>query len=64
MIDLGLTIKKGKRIYANTRDKKWFTGSLEISRLKIVIDFVEDKGYQPLFYCESSMRDFLTSEWA
>lgn len=64
MIDLGLTIKKGKRIYANTRDKKWFTGSLEISRLKIVIDFVEDKGYQPLFYCESSMRDYLTSEWA
>ena len=64
MIDLGLTIRKNKRTYADTKNKEWFVRSLEINRLKMVIDFLEDKGYQPLFYCESSMRDFLGQEWA
>ena len=59
MIELGITRKRGKRIYADTKNKKWFSRSLEISRLQIVIDFIEKRGYQPLLYCESGMRDYL-----
>ena len=64
MIELGLFIKRGKKIYADTKNKEWFNRALEISRLQIVIDFIEKKGYQPLLYCESSMRDYLnSSKW-
>lgn len=63
MIDLGITRKSSNgNIYADTRDKKWFKRSLEISRLKIIVDFIEKRGYQPLLYCESGMRDYLTSD--
>ena len=63
MIDLGITRKSSNgKIYADTRDKKWFKRSLEISRLKIIVDFIEKRGYQPLLYCESGMRDYLTSD--
>ena len=59
MIELGIIRKRGKRIYADTKNEKWFSRSLEISRLQIVIDFIEKRGYKPLFYCESGMRDYL-----
>ena len=59
MIELGITRKRGKRTYADTKNKKWFYRSLEISRLQIVIDFIEKRGYKPLLYCESGMRDYL-----
>ena len=63
MIDLGIIKKRGKREYADTNNKKWFTRSLEISRLEIVVDFIVKRGYQPLLYCESGMRDYLNG-WA
>ena len=63
MIELGITRKRGKRIYADTRNNEWFTRSLEISRLEIVVDFIVKRGYRPLLYCESGMRDYLNG-WA
>ena len=31
MIDLGLTIRKNKRTYADTKNREWFVRSLEIT---------------------------------
>lgn len=56
MKKLGLTKGKGKRAYADTSNKDWFMGSLDIHRLPIVIEYIEKRGHRPLFYCESEMR--------
>ena len=50
----GLLNKKGFPDQSNL--DWWHYRSLEISRLPIVIEFVESRGYRPIFYCESSMR--------
>lgn len=62
MIELGLTTKKGKRVYPDMKNRKWWHHpSLEISRLPIVIEYIEKQGYRPLFYCESQMEESLNT---
>ena len=54
MVERGLVNRKG---YADQSNLDWWHyRSLEISRLPLVIEFVENRGYRPIFYCESSMR--------
>ena len=62
MRELGLTTKKGKRAYPDMKNRKWWHHpSLEISRLPIVIEYIEKQGYRPLFYCESQMEKSLNT---
>jgi len=62
MIELGLTTQKGKRVYPDMKNREWWNHpSLEISRLPIVIEYIEKQGYRPLFYCESQMENSLNT---
>ena len=64
MIELGLTTesKSGKQVYPDMKNLEWWNHpSLEISRLPIVIEYIEKLGYRPLFYCESQMEKSLNT---
>ena len=62
MIKLGgdCVIIRGKNVYANQKHGDWWERTLDIDRLPKVAKFIEDHGYTPVIYCQSSTRNWLS----